>query len=228
MTEKSFFAGFGGQGVISMGQIWVYCAMQEGKNITFFPFYGAEKRGGVTRASVIVSDEAIASPLVTSPDSALVMNRDSLPLCEEMLKKNGILLINSSLVRENPRRNDINVLKIEANGIAERIGSTRFANMVALGAMAKLTGALSLGHIEDILRKYFSSDKHHFIPMNVQAIEAGIKAVLVVCLYVSSCESFSGKFSQVNSFSAENEVYFCFGRLFWHIKTRYPLTGKSE
>ena len=176
MTEKSLFAGFGGQGIISMGQIWVFCAMQEGKNITFFPFYGAEKRGGIARAGVIVSDEEIASPLVSRPDSALVMNSASLPLCEDTLKKNGLLLINSSLVKEKPRRTDINIVNIEATGIAERIGNTRFANMVALGAMAKLTGALSLTKIEEILRDFFPPDKHQFIPMNVEAINSGARA----------------------------------------------------
>ena len=177
MTEKSFFAGFGGQGIISMGQIWVYCAMQEGKNVTFFPFYGAEKRGGIARASVIVSDEEIASPLVVKPDSALVMNNDSLPLCGGILKENGLLLINSSLTRDNVQRNDLKVVKIEATGIAERIGNALFANMVALGAMAKLTGAFPLDKIDEILRKFFPPDKHGFIPMNVQAIEAGLKAI---------------------------------------------------
>jgi 2-oxoglutarate ferredoxin oxidoreductase subunit gamma len=177
MTEKSFFAGFGGQGIISMGQIWVYCAMQEGKNVTFFPFYGAEKRGGVARASVIVSDEEIASPLVTTPDSVVVMNSDSLPICEEVLKKGGLMLINSTLVKDTPRRDDLKVVKIEASGLADQIGNIRFANMVALGAMAKLTGALSIAHIEEILKKFFPPDKHQFIPMNVKAIESGAQAV---------------------------------------------------
>ena len=177
MTEKSFFAGFGGHGIISLGQIWVYFAMQEWKNVTFFPFYGAEKRGGVARAGVVVSDEEIASPLVVKPDSALVMNIDSLPICEKMLRENGLLVVNSSLVKENPKRNDIKVVKIEATSMAEQVGNVKFANMVALGALAKLTGAISLGNIEEILRKFFSSNKHHFIPMNVQAIEAGARAV---------------------------------------------------
>jgi len=177
MTEKSFFAGFGGQGIVSLGKIWVYCAMEEGKNVTFFPFYGAEKRGGIARASVIVSDEEIASPLVVKPDSALVMNNDSLALCEGILKENGLLLVNSSLVRDNVRRRDLKVVKIEATGIAERIGSSNFANMVAMGAMAKLTGALLLNQAGEILRKFFPPDKHGFIPMNIQAIEAGGKAV---------------------------------------------------
>ena len=176
MTEKSLFAGFGGQGIVSLGKIWVYLAMKEGKNVTYFPFYGAEKRGGVARAGVIISNGEIASPLVTTPDSVLVMNSDSLPICEEILRKDGLMLINSSLVREDPRRNDIKVVKIEATGLAEKVGHGRFANMVALGAMAKLTGALSLDKAEEILREYFP-DKPQLLPMNLQAIEAGQKAV---------------------------------------------------
>ncbi|MDR1899096.1 MAG: 2-oxoacid:acceptor oxidoreductase family protein [Treponema sp.] len=177
MTEKSFFAGFGGQGIVSLGQIWVYCAMKEGKNVTFFPFYGAEKRGGIARAGVIVSDEEIASPLVTTPDSALVMNGDSLPLCGRILRPGGLMVINATLVKEEPSRNDLRVVRIEAQGMAEKIGNARFANMVALGAMAKLTGAFGIGNIEDILKNFFSFDKHKFIPMNVEAIRAGYGAV---------------------------------------------------
>ena len=177
MTEKSFFAGFGGQGIVSLGQLWVYFAMQEGKNVTFFPFYGAEKRGGIARASVIISDEEIASPLVTMPDSALVMNSDSLPLCEKMLKEGGLMVINSSLVKEEPGRGGLKAVKIEASGIAEQIGNVRFANMVALGAMAKLTSALVLTDIEGILKKFFPPDKHQFIPMNMREIQAGYNAV---------------------------------------------------
>jgi len=177
MTEKSFFAGFGGQGIISMGQLWVYFAMQEGKNVTFFPFYGAEKRGGIARASVIISNEEIASPLVTTPDSAMVMNMDSLPLCEKILKENGLIVINSTLVRENVKRKDLKVVKIEASGIAEQVGNVLFANMVALGAMAKLTGAIKLTDIEGILKKFFPQDKQQYIPMNIKAIQAGYDAV---------------------------------------------------
>ena len=177
MTEKSFFAGFGGQGIVSLGQLWVYFAMKEGKNVTFFPFYGAEKRGGIARASVIVSNEEIASPLVTMPDSALVMNMDSLPLCEKIVKDGGLLVLNSTLVKEEPRRNGLKIVKIEASGIAEQIGNVRFANMVALGAMAKLTKALILTDIEGILMKFFPPGKHQFIEMNMKAIQSGYDAV---------------------------------------------------
>ena len=177
MTEKSFFAGFGGQGIISLGQIWVYFAMQEGKQITCFPFYGAEKRGGIARAGVIISDDEIDSPLVTAPDSVLVMNPDSLPLCEGMVKNNGLMLVNSSLVKESPKRSDIKAAHIEATGLAEKIGDARFANMVALGALAKLSGALALNDIEGVLKKFFPPDKHKFVPMNAEAIRAGLDAV---------------------------------------------------
>ena len=177
MIEKSFFAGFGGQGIISLGQLWVYFAMQEGKNVTFFPFYGAEKRGGIARASVIVSDDEIASPLVTTPDSCLVMNPDSLPLCEKIIKDGGLMVINSTLVKEEPKRSGLKVVKIEASGLAEKIGNVVFANMVALGAMAKLTGALHLADIEGILKKFFPVDKHQFLPKNIEAIKAGFEAV---------------------------------------------------
>ena len=177
MTEKSFFAGFGGQGIISLGQIWVYFAMKEEKNVTFFPFYGAEKRGGIARASVIISDDEIASPLVTIADSVLVMNSDSLPVCEGLLKDGGLMLINSSLVKESPKRSDIKTVTIEASALAEQIGHVRYANMVALGAMARLTGALALKDIETVLKSFFPPDKHSFVPDNVKAIRAGYDAV---------------------------------------------------
>jgi 2-oxoglutarate ferredoxin oxidoreductase subunit gamma len=177
MTEKSFFAGFGGQGIISLGQIWVYCGMKEGKNVSFFPFYGAEKRGGIARAGVVVSDEEIASPLVTTPDSALVMNPDSLSLCEGILKPGGLLVINSTLVKESPKRQDLKVVTVDASGLAEKLGNTRFANMVALGAVAKLTGALSLKEIESILKNFFGEGKQKFVPKNVEAIQTGYAAV---------------------------------------------------
>lgn len=177
MTEKSFFAGFGGQGIISLGQLWVYFAMEEGKNVTFFPFYGAEKRGGIARAGVIVSDEEIASPLVTRADSVIVMNTDSLPLCEKILRPDGIMLVNSTIVKQEPSRTDIKVYKVEAQALAEKIGDLRIANMVALGALAKVTGVLRLTEAEKILKKFFPEGKHKFIPMNLEAIHAGFQAV---------------------------------------------------
>lgn len=177
MTERSLFAGFGGQGIISLGQIWVYCAMAEGKNVSFFPFYGAEKRGGVARASVVVSDETIASPLVTRADSVLVMNNDSLPVCEKTLHEGGLMLINAGLVTKRPERSDIRIVEQPFTSTAEGLGDSRVANMVALGALAKLTGALKLAAAADILKKFFPESKQRFIPLNLAAIEAGMGLV---------------------------------------------------
>jgi 2-oxoglutarate ferredoxin oxidoreductase subunit gamma len=151
--------------------------MKEGLEVTFFPFYGAEKRGGIARASVVVSDREIASPLVTSPDSCIVMNIDSLPLCEATAKQGGILLMNSSLIKVEPARKDLKVIKVPCNEIAEQIGDVKIANMVMMGALSKATGAVKLDKLEAVLKTFFSESKHKFIPMNMAAIEAGRKAV---------------------------------------------------
>ncbi len=177
MTEKTFMAGFGGQGIISLGMLWVYCAMKEGLEVTFFPFYGAEKRGGIARASVVVSDREIASPLVTSPDSSIVMNLDSLPLCEAIAKQGGTLIVNSSLVKVDPKRTDLRVISVPCNELAEEIGDAKFANMVMMGALSKATGAVKLDKLEAVLKTFFPESKHKFIPMNMKAIEAGRAAV---------------------------------------------------
>ncbi len=177
MTEKTFIAGFGGQGIISLGQLWVYCGMKEGLEVSFFPFYGAEKRGGVARASVIVSTEEIASPLVTTADSAVVMNMASLPLCEASLRKDGILLVNSSLVTVEPTRKDVRIIKVPCNDIAVKLGDVKFANMVMMGAISKATGAVKLDKLEAVLKTFFPANKHKFIPMNMQAIIEGENAV---------------------------------------------------
>jgi len=176
MTERTFMSGFGGQGIISLGQLWVYCAMKEGLEVTFFPFYGAEKRGGIARASVVVSSSEIASPLVTSPDSCVVMNDGSLPLCEEMARRGALLLINSSLVKSRPARSDLRVLEVPCVELAEEIGDAKTANMVMMGALSAATGAVRLGKIESVLETFFPESKRKLVPLNMRAIEAGQKA----------------------------------------------------
>jgi 2-oxoglutarate ferredoxin oxidoreductase subunit gamma len=177
MTEKTFMAGFGGQGIISMGQLWVYCAMKEGLEVTFFPFYGAEKRGGIARASVVISSSEIASPLVTAPDSTVVMNEDSLPICEAIARAGALMLVNSTLVKSKPKRGDLRVVEVPCTALAEEIGDAKIANVVMLGALAKATGAIKLDHVESVLRSFFPESKHAYVPLNVRAIEAGQRAV---------------------------------------------------
>lgn len=182
MNEKTVFAGFGGQGIISLGQIWVYCGMKEGKDVSFFPFYGAEKRGGIARANCIVSDSTIASPIITNATSVVVMNQDSLSVCASVLAEGGLMLINSSLVSidDSPSgdslRKRFRIVSIAATEKAEKLGNVKIANMVMLGALAKQTGALSLSTVEDILKSFFPESKHKFVPMNVAAIREGMES----------------------------------------------------
>lgn len=176
MTEKTFMAGFGGQGIISLGQAWVYAAMKEGLEVTFFPFYGAEKRGGVARASVVVSDAEIASPLVTSADSVVVMSADSLSIGEEVAAPKALLLVNSDLVKGEPARKDLRLLRVPCNSLAESIGDVKIANMVMMGALAEATGALKLATIQKVFESFFPKSKHSFIPLNLKAIELGREA----------------------------------------------------
>lgn len=180
MIEKTVFAGFGGQGIISLGQIWVYCGMKEGKEVTFFPFYGAEKRGGIARANCIVSDEPIASPLITGAGSVVVMNQESLSSSISVLSSGALMLVNSSLVsldttEEGKKAKErFRIVSVKANDIAEKLGNIKTANMVMLGALARLTGALSLDTVEQILESFFPASKHKFIPMNVASIREGM------------------------------------------------------
>ena len=176
MTEKSFIAGFGGQGVVSFGRFWVECAMEEGLEVSFFPFYGAEKRGGISRASLIVSTEEIASPLVVRADSAVVMDENSLAVGEEILEPGGLLIINSSLVRSAPSRRDIRAVSVPATKLAEELGDGRAANAVMLGALAELTGAIKLSALTQALSSLFGESKPKLIALNATAVAAGRKA----------------------------------------------------
>jgi 2-oxoglutarate ferredoxin oxidoreductase subunit gamma len=177
MTEKTFMAGFGGQGIISLGQLWVYSAIKEGLKVTFFPFYGAEKRGGIARASVIVSSEEIKSPIVTSADSVVVMNQDSVQIAEKVCKEGGLILVNSSLVKADPARPDARIVHVPCNDIALRLGDVRVANMVMMGALSEATGAVKLDRLEEVLMGFFSSTKHALISLNIAAVEEGKRAV---------------------------------------------------
>ncbi|HZK20396.1 MAG TPA: 2-oxoacid:acceptor oxidoreductase family protein, partial [Treponemataceae bacterium] len=170
MQEKSFFTGFGGQGILSLGQVWAFCAMQEGKEVSFFPVYGAEKRGGIAQAHVIISDSEIASPVITKADSVVVMNQTSLPIAESILKPGGLMLLNSSLVKEIPKHTDSIIANIPAFDIAKKIGNEKTANMVMLGALSVLTKALVLKNLELSFKSFFPKSKQHLITINIQAV----------------------------------------------------------
>jgi 2-oxoglutarate ferredoxin oxidoreductase subunit gamma len=173
MYQGVIMSGFGGQGIISAGILLAYSGMVDGKQVTFFPAYGAEMRGGTANCSVVVSSEEVASPVVSYPDSLIVMNEPSLTRFEPALKPNGLLLINSSLIASQPKRNDVNAVTIDANKIAEEIGTVKCANMVMLGALINHTQAVSLKSMIKTLPKVFPRAKKEIQDMNVEALKKG-------------------------------------------------------
>jgi len=144
MTQGIRCAGFGGQGIVLMGRLISYSAMVEDKHTTFFPQYGAAMRGGTANCSVIVADREIAAPTVEEPDVVLIMNGPSLDKFEDTVKPGGWIFYNSSLIEREVKRDDVNVVKVPANDVAEEVGSTRAANMVMLGAFSKKLGTIDL------------------------------------------------------------------------------------
>lgn len=177
MTHQIIIAGFGGQGVMSMGQLLAYAGMLEGKNVSWLPSYGPEMRGGTANCNVIISDEMVASPIVTEPTAAMVMNRPSLDRFEDAVISGGSLLVNSSLIDKKVSRDDIKVYYIPANEIADELGNNRVANMVMLGGYLEMTAAVSPGSVIESLTKVLGPSKAHLVPINQEALKRGAQCV---------------------------------------------------
>ncbi len=175
MTGDIIMAGFGGQGILMIGNLLALAAMEEGKHVTYFPAYGVEMRGGTANCTVVVSDEEIGSPVVGSPKSLLIMNGPSLEKFLPSLAPGGDLIINSSLVDgRQVNRSDVRLLAVPADDIARnRIGSRQMASMVALGAYVARTGVVRLETLNEALPKVISKKYEKFIPQNVNALKEG-------------------------------------------------------
>jgi 2-oxoglutarate ferredoxin oxidoreductase subunit gamma len=175
MTSDIIMAGFGGQGILMIGNLLALAAMEEGKNVTYFPAYGVEMRGGTANCTVVVSDEEIGSPVVGRPGSLVIMNGPSLEKFLPMLAPGGDLVINSSLVDGKlVNREDVRLLAVPADDIARvRIGSRQMASMIALGAYVALSGVVRLDTLNDCLPKVISKKYEKFIPLNVNALKEG-------------------------------------------------------
>lgn len=175
MLQEIILAGFGGQGVMSMGQLLAYAGMEENKHVSWIPSYGPEMRGGTANCSVTISDVPVSSPLISEPDTLIVLNRPSLEKFEADVKPGGLLLINSSLVDLEPERTDLRILKIPVDELAnEKFGNTRVANMILVGAFVALTGAVSIDAVVGALKKVLPEYRHNLIPLNRQALELGV------------------------------------------------------
>ncbi|QSO50727.1 2-oxoacid:acceptor oxidoreductase family protein [Alicyclobacillus curvatus] len=170
--QEIVFAGFGGQGILSMGKFLAYAGMDAGQNVSWLPSYGPEMRGGTANCSVIITGEAIGSPVVTNPTSLVVMNRPSLDRFEGALRPGGLLMIDTNLVTRPATRTDISVIGVPAQTLAEEIGSKKAANMILLGALVEKTGVVSVDALITAVRLH---GKGQFFELNKMAIETGAK-----------------------------------------------------
>lgn len=176
MYQGVIMSGFGGQGVVKAGILLAYAGMIDGKHVTFFPAYGAEMRGGTANCSVVISSDEVTSPVVPRPDTVIIMNQPSLTRFESTVKPGGLVLINSSLVSQDPKRKDVTVVKIPANDIAEKIGTIKIANMVMVGAYIKKTNAVKLDSVINSLSKVFTRAKKDILKKNEEALKQGMEA----------------------------------------------------
>ena len=167
-------AGFGGQGVMLIGNLLAYAAMKQGLNVTYIPVYGPEMRGGIANCTVVIADEEIGSPIIHNPLSLIAMNRPSLDKFQPRVQDKGIVIINSSLVdMELADKQRLQTYSVPANEIADKIGNPRMANMVALGAYIQVTGIIPLSTVQESLENVISSHYKHLIPKNAEALQAG-------------------------------------------------------
>ena len=168
---KMFFAGSGGQGVLLMGQIVASAAMLEDKSTTFFPSYGPEMRGGTANCTVVVSDKTVSCPLIFESDCVVAMNLPSLLKFEPTLKPGGILLLNKSIIHQEPKRDDITVYNVPANDLAVELGHPVVANMIMLGAFVRASNIVTSDSIETVIRDTFSKRKAELVDINIKAYE---------------------------------------------------------
>jgi 2-oxoglutarate ferredoxin oxidoreductase subunit gamma len=173
MQTEIIFSGFGGQGALFAGQVLAYAAMDEGLRVTWIPSYGPEMRGGTAHCTVIISDDAIGSPLVGQPAAAVVMNLPSFEKYEPLVAPHGVLVINRSLVASPVTRTDLRVIEVPANAIAESLGNVMLANLVLVGALLEATGWLPIDAVERALKAHLPARHQDLLEANFQALRRG-------------------------------------------------------
>lgn len=172
MESKIIIAGFGGQGVQSLGTFIAYASIHDGKEVTFLPSYGPEMRGGTSNCSVVVSDKPVASPIISAPDILIAMNKPSLAKFESRVKPCGCIIVNSSLIETKVKRTDVKVYYVDANDLALKAGNAKTANIVVLGAYAKISGVFTPEVMKAVIEKKFAK-KPAVIPANFAAFDLG-------------------------------------------------------
>lgn len=177
MKEEIIIAGFGGQGVLSMGKILAYSGLMQGQEVSWMPSYGPEQRGGTANVTVILSDERISSPVLNSYDTAIVLNQPSLDKFESKVKPGGTLIFDSNGFNRFPTRTDINVYQIGALEYAYANDTTKTLNMIILGGLLKVRPIVQIENVLKGLKKSLPERHHHLIPMNEKAIQTGMELI---------------------------------------------------
>ena len=177
MKEEILIAGFGGQGVLSMGKILAYAGLMSGLEVTWMPSYGPEQRGGTANVTVIVSDSPISSPVLDSYDTAVLLNQQSLDKFENKVKPGGTLIYDPSSIHCLPARTDIAIVAIDAMTAAIEMNNAKTYNMILLGALLKKRPIVSVDAVIKGLKKTLPERHHHLIPLNEEAINRGMSLV---------------------------------------------------
>lgn len=171
--HEIIIAGFGGQGVLVMGQLLAYAGMMDNKQVSWYPSYGPEQRGGTCNCSVVISESEVGSPIVSQPSAAIIMNLPSLERFEPDIRPGGLLILNSSLISKTPKRKDIRVIAVPANKIAEQLGNARVSNMALLGAFVAATNVVTTVKVQESLKHVLPPRHHGLIDLNMQAFSEG-------------------------------------------------------
>lgn len=176
--QEIIIAGFGGQGVLSMGSILAYAGVMQDKEVSWYPSYGPEMRGGTANVTVVIANDPISSPVVQSFDTAIVLNQQSLEKFESSVKPGGIILYDPNGISVPPTRTDVEIYTIDATKLAAELGNSKVFNVIVLGAYLKLKPVVTLENVIAGLRKSLPERAHKLIPLNEQAIKIGMEHVV--------------------------------------------------
>ena len=177
MTEELIIAGFGGQGVLSMGKMLAYAALMENKEVTWMPAYGPEQRGGTANVTVIISTERISSPILNVYDTAIILNQQSMDKFESKVKPGGTLIYDPHGISHKPTRTDITVYTVDAVAAAAEMENQKAFNMIVLGGYLKTKPVVTIDAVLKGLRKTLPERHHNLIPLNEAALHKGMDLI---------------------------------------------------
>ena len=189
MTEEIIIAGFGGQGVLSMGKILAYSGIMQNQEVSWMPSYGPEMRGGTANVTVILSDYRISSPYLKVYDTAIILNQQSMDKFENSVKPGGVLIYDPNGITHHPTRSDISIYQIEGNKLAAEMGNKKIFNMIVLGAFLKIKPIVQLENVIEGLKKSLPERYHHLIPLNKEAIIKGMESFIPYDVTTEICHN---------------------------------------